>query len=990
MRRLAVVVALGLVAACGGGSDQSAPSATAVTDTGTPTTTVVASTSVELTTTAAPTTTSATTTTGVATSTTQPVEETESVDPTAQTERSDEAGADGGDGGFSSDPPEVQACARDALGDTIYDAIAWGGRAPTDADNAAMDHCYGGGSGPERSDEAGADGGDGAFSSDPPEVRACARDALGETIYDAIAWGGRSPTDADNAAMNHCYGGDSGPEPTPSSSSAGNQGGPVGGPVDEWTLAQPGLSYACPAANVNHADSGEFTWSQRRVPSGEVANFAISPTSPNVVYMAIEVNVHAAYRSDDFGDTWTQLHLSDHAKDIAVHPTDPAIAFLADSHSLLRTSTGEPESFEEIVTGDVYGPAAASFSSVVVSLSEPNVVYTAQKGEDAQQQSLGMDGGIVYRSTDGGRTFQVVASGTPVVNVLAIDPTNAERLLIGSNDGIHESLDGGRTYQVIPGAAGLSKVIDLQSHDGSTWYAATEDGVARSTDDGQTWQSSTTGLPSPLVQRVEAVRDAPNVVWAATRRGVGRSTDGGGTFQDVSGFGTQGGLPAVNLDALGVWPDDPDMAIVSTNSLIFSVRAADQVEFQGQLFGQGIFKTEDAGLTWRQVAYEAAETAFIEIQTNPLRPTEVWTGQQASRGIFRSRDAGQSWSQSSTILAHYPMKMAFVPGNPDRLVMTSRHQAEAFGVTTDSGVSWSTRSELSFFDAVDMGRDLLNEQLIDGGNIHLHGLAIAPDDPNLILVGSVHEDSSSFGSMALSGSHIYRSTDGGSTWMESMDGYDFQAEAAVHDIVFDPTNPDRVYVGTTDVESVFGNGIWRSMDRGLSWERSNAGMADDTSVNEIVVHPTNGSLIVAATDQGMYASTDHGGSWTQTHASAAWDAEVDVTNPGVVYAGTNTGVLLSKDFGQTWQDITTDQLTSELWPLDDMGSLAFDYNPLYGAKAVGVSCDGAIVYAAISGLGVMVSVAPGYAEIPEDPDQASVMSQRTQANMYDSRFRARR
>ena len=51
-----------------------------------------------------------------------------------------------------------------------------------------------------------------------------------------------------------------------------------------------------------------------------------------------------------------------------------------------------------------------------------------------------------------------------------------------------------------------------------------------------------------------------------------------------------------------------------------------------------------------------------------------------------------------------------------------------------------------------------------------------------------------------------------------------------------------------------------------------------------------------------------------------------------------------------------------------------------------MSCDGAIVYASISGLGVMASVAPGYIEIPEDPDQVSVMSQRTQANMYDSRF----
>ncbi len=241
--------------------------------------------------------------------------------------------------------------------------------------------------------------------------------------------------------------------------------------------------------------------------------------------------------------------------------------------------------------------------------------------------------------------------------------------------------------------------------------------------------------------------------------------------------------------------------------------------------------------------------------------------------------------------------------------------------------------------------------------------------------------------MALSGTHIYRSTDGGSTWMESMDGYDFQAEAAVHDIVFDPTNPERVYVGTTDVESVFGNGIWRSMDRGRSWERSNAGMADDTSVNEIVVHPTNGLLIIAATDQGMYASTDHGGSWTQTHASAAWDAEVDVTNPGVVYAGTDTGVLLSKDFGQTWADITTDQLTAEFG-----GELSLDTGGRpypYAAKAVGVSCDGAIVYASIGDLGIMVSVATGYSEIPEDPDQISVTSQRTAANMYDARFAGR-
>jgi hypothetical protein len=54
-----------------------------------------------------------------------------------------------------------------------------------------------------------------------------------------------------------------------------------------------------------------------------------------------------------------------------------------------------------------------------------------------------------------------------------------------------------------------------------------------------------------------------------------------------------------------------------------------------------------------------------------------------------------------------------------------------------------------------------------------------------------------------------------------------------------------------------------------------------------------------------------------------------------------------------------------------------------GATAVGVSCDGGIVYAAFAGIGMAVSVAPGYVSIPVDPDQVTTMSGRAIAGMYD-------
>jgi len=125
--------------------------------------------------------------------------------------------------------------------------------------------------------------------------------------------------------------------------------------------------------------------------SGDAAAIRFSPSNPDIVYLGIEVNMHSLYRSEDGGRSWKLHHLFDHAKDIAVHPKNPDIVFLNESGYVWRTNTGEKLLSDRLILESSplamvldspygFGPPDTSWSSVVISLSDPNVVYVARKG----------------------------------------------------------------------------------------------------------------------------------------------------------------------------------------------------------------------------------------------------------------------------------------------------------------------------------------------------------------------------------------------------------------------------------------------------------------------------------------------------------------------------------------------------------------------------------------------------------------------------------
>ncbi|MFM9075600.1 MAG: WD40/YVTN/BNR-like repeat-containing protein [Bacteroidota bacterium] len=120
-----------------------------------------------------------------------------------------------------------------------------------------------------------------------------------------------------------------------------------------------------------------------------------------------------------------------------------------------------------------------------------------------------------------------------------------------------------------------------------------------------------------------------------------------------------------------------------------------------------------------------------------------------------------------------------------------------------------------------------------------------------------------------------------------------------------PSRHEIIYLGTGEgfgnLDRVRGSGIFKSTDRGLTWNwlTATAGFGD---VNRLVVSPTDANVAVAATNSGIYRTTDGGASWLKT--SSRPYIEDLVATPGdfrVQYAGQNSvGILKSTDGGITW------------------------------------------------------------------------------------------
>jgi photosystem II stability/assembly factor-like uncharacterized protein len=314
-------------------------------------------------------------------------------------------------------------------------------------------------------------------------------------------------------------------------------------------------------------------------------------------------------------------------------------------------------------------------------------------------------------------------------------------------------------------------------------------------------------------------------------------------------------------------------------------------------FGLGVFKSTDGGATWSYSGLE--ETRFIgRIVVDPHNPDRVWVaatgtlfGKNPERGIYRSLDAGDTWDLVLSISdSTAGIDVAIDPTRPDTVYAAMWERVRGLTYRKSGG---ETSGIYRSHDGGDSWVELTNG-LHTGANVGRIGLSVAASSPNIVYAIYADDPGYFYG--------VYKSINGGDSWTRTNDGalLDLYSTFGWYfgQIAVDPVNPDRVFA--------LGVPLYRTQNGGATWQEK--GQSNHVDHHALAFDPSNPSRIFEGNDGGIYVSNDSGSNWTKLYdqpTNQFYEIEIDYQHPDRLYGGTqDNGTLRSlSENPDTWEQI---------------------------------------------------------------------------------------
>jgi photosystem II stability/assembly factor-like uncharacterized protein len=647
------------------------------------------------------------------------------------------------------------------------------------------------------------------------------------------------------------------------------------------------------------------TWSCAGPYGGYINNFAAAPSNGDIIYAGGYAGV---FKTIDGGATWNKTNAPDLGwdynrhdpgnPDIAVHPTNPDIAYIGTFGSgIYKTTNGG-------ISWNPTGLAGQKVNAIAIHPTNPDIVLAGTG--DWLSFPDGNEG--IYKSTDGGANWTLKEQGSfSQVNCLLFDPSDPTRAYAGwIFDEFTRSTDTGDSWSKVYGQL-LDEVYALAAtpagHSPATLYANSGSGQSgelyKSTDQGLTW----TKIPHPLNEEFEDGKalavdpNSPNLVYigmncyesgvvvydstagtwtpintglpdkascalhvyassasvqyiAFERGGLYQSTNGGTTWNPVA-------MKTPTITDLAVHPSSPDTVIAST-------------------LGQGnqMYKTTDGGGTWTVLS--SNPTNIGALTYDPNNPTVIWAGEGKHNGyrtyIYQSVDGGASWARGTLFNSgsYVEQGISDLWINPN----DSNHMIFAVASHTGGGIYLNTTPVFSPYRTFTywtsaVAADPSTANLLYLGSSKSGYVYKSPDGGvtwDLISPGGVWV-SNIYGLVVDADHNVYAATDGGlhkwtgsgTTWTK-LSGFPTDNITAI--AIDRSTSPETIYAGTD------GFGIFKTQNGGTDW--TSLGFPAGRTVTKLT-EGNNPEQKWVPTTEKIYAGSAFGGVWTQSGTPALDD-----------------------------------------------------------------------------------------------------------------------